>query len=56
MSHTLHSEEKKVSEPLGKSSSSEIFFGKKVLLLANTAWNLWNFRRSLIEHLLAQDT
>ena len=54
MNHTLHSEGKKVSEPLGKSGSSEIFFGKKILLAANTAWNLWNFRRSLIEHLLAQ--
>lgn len=57
MNPTLRSEEKKVSEPLGKSGSSEIFFaGKKILLVANTAWNLWNFRRSLIRHLLTQGT
>jgi len=49
------SEEKRISEPLGKSGSSEILFnGKKILLLANTAWNLWNFRRALIEQLIAQ--
>ena len=57
MNPTLRSEEKNVSEPLGKSGSSEIFFaGKKILLVANTAWNLWNFRRSLIEHLIVQGT
>jgi glycosyltransferase involved in cell wall biosynthesis len=27
---------------------------KKIALIANTAWNLWNFRRSLIEALTAQ--
>lgn len=27
---------------------------KKIALIANTAWNLWNFRRSLIEALSAQ--
>lgn len=47
--------EQQNSEPPVTTGSSEFFFtGRTILLVANTAWNLWNFRRALIERLLAQ--
>lgn len=35
------------------SNSGSPLSGKKILLVANTAWNLWNFRRALIDQLIA---
>jgi glycosyltransferase involved in cell wall biosynthesis len=47
--------EKRSPEPFGLTDGSGLLFsGKKILLIANTAWNLWNFRRALLEHLSAQ--
>lgn len=47
--------EQQNSEPHVQHGSSEFFFGgRTILLVANTAWNLWNFRHALLERLLEQ--
>lgn len=49
--------EKGSPESFGLTNGSGLPFSeKKILLIANTAWNLWNFRRALIERFSMRDT